>query len=792
MPRSAGRWQFSTSDLLLLTFAVGLTVVVVPQIAPHILAGPVHGTLLTSSLVVLLGAILATVSCRIVTSAPSRLEQFIGAFLFAVAGYAAPAIMPFSAPPGYETIYVLICVYLSALAGAILGGFFGRLFALATSQVRQILPPDRPRTRYAILGGLALAAAVVTAIAVMEEDAPWYAPILVMLVGSSIGIASGMLAGTPSSIRWRLLGGTTFSALGFYCATLVLQISELAYGSLLRVMSVYFAGLIGGVLGAFMERTVTRSAQNTGVAPKLKLILSLAPLGLLVGFVAYRVVANSQQASAVAALKRSGVIIMYAEDREPDMESSANVRIPTGVLRFLGLADPTGLGLCSRERSGYVPIDIDPADMDALAVLLPEITHLSIHASHLENSAFVDMVSAAELPKLCSLQIHGQRLDGALLSQLPAMPELELLFLYDTGIKRLTTEGLKKIRSVKGLYLSGTAADDVLVKHLSNLPALEVLSLRDTSISDASAMHLATFSKLQDLDVCRTALTDRSITSLSKMTDLRRLDVRETLLTNSGAGRLRGALASCDIRATLELGVPVASHVYAIASHEWSFSGKGPTLVRFVPILKSSTLRYALVPKMEFESLPKVALPPDWFGLLFGLHPTESIARSIELDPEKERFLLLPMQWSYRCVVGCSSGRSGYEFVLSRVGVTDITERLGETISTELRTSGEPQAFHFPGARGARFRFERVVDGQQADGRVLVINALGVHLFDEPLAKESGEFTLETDGPFFLLIERTDGNAPRPMRFRVTPLSGEGIETPGQSAGVSQGALQDF
>jgi hypothetical protein len=102
-------------------------------------------------------------------------------------------------------------------------------------------------------------------------------------------------------------------------------------------------------------------------------------------------------------------------------------------------------------------------------------------------------------------------------------------------------------RPVAKVDLGFTAADDATVKSLTALPDVQELYLWNTGVTDAGLALLAKFDRLEKLDLSGTAITDAGLAHLSGLTRLKELNLKGTQVSDRAVKELRKALPGAKI-----------------------------------------------------------------------------------------------------------------------------------------------------------------------------------------------------------------------------------------------------
>jgi hypothetical protein len=148
-----------------------------------------------------------------------------------------------------------------------------------------------------------------------------------------------------------------------------------------------------------------------------------------------------------------------------------------------------------------------------------------------------------QLSRLTNLSLINIPVTDSGLAHLEGLADLRFLKLQ--GRNKITDAGLirlKRMTSLKQLFLDDSQITDAGLTHLKTLTDLEELGLANTQVGDAGLAHLKGLTKLNTLDLRGTQVTSAGLTHLKGLTNLRMLRIGSTKITDTGIYRLRKSL----------------------------------------------------------------------------------------------------------------------------------------------------------------------------------------------------------------------------------------------------------
>lgn len=105
----------------------------------------------------------------------------------------------------------------------------------------------------------------------------------------------------------------------------------------------------------------------------------------------------------------------------------------------------------------------------------------------------------------------------------------------------------KPDKPVIQVNLGMSSADDRFLERLKVWPQLQGLFIWNTGITDAGLEHVRHFNQLQKLDVSGTAITDAGLQHLKGMASLREVNLRGTKVSAAAVTGLRAALPKAKV-----------------------------------------------------------------------------------------------------------------------------------------------------------------------------------------------------------------------------------------------------
>jgi hypothetical protein len=193
---------------------------------------------------------------------------------------------------------------------------------------------------------------------------------------------------------------------------------------------------------------------------------------------------------------------------------------------------------------------------DAGLVHLKTCTNL--HELVLDNT-WVSGTAFAQLKGVPLRHVVLPSANGAVLSALSELPQLETLSLANAMLRNAAIGSLLRSRSIRNLDLTYTWIRDNSIEDLSGMPNLRELNLTRNNITDEGVAYLAKLPRLQVLSLANTGVTDTALSHLAAFPAIRELDIRNTKITRAGLQQLR-AIKSLTV---LKVGGPITAAIDA-------------------------------------------------------------------------------------------------------------------------------------------------------------------------------------------------------------------------------------
>ncbi len=824
--KSKPQLQFRTSDLLILTAAVAVLIVA----APHIGAGPIHGTVLSSVLLVVAGGLLGVISFRLVSGWKSFRYQVAGGLLVAVVSFFAAGIVLPAVFSGFATLYFAVCVYLGGIVGGLLGGVSAGLQQATVDKWHNVSASGR---RFASSLGLALLclAALCAGLIVWRNDEPFKTgaleSVMLMAAGSLLGIVGGAIVPWGSTLRHRMVGGFLFSIAAFYCARVALAVAIGFDERLFMIGAVYLSGLLGGMASPILPTGSDDIQISRGTRKKWTWAAVLAPLILVAATLGIRLWLIISESRTVADLERQGASIGYGIDYdrikllEPllDMRKLSQSGEQYGWLtRLLGLTHVSRISLCTQSASRQMePVEV--GSPESLVKLLPGIYSLTIHADHLENSQLTPVLKADFMPQLGALTVVGADATTDTIARIGVLPELQFLQVNETGITDDFGDHVVKHRNLRYLDATETSISDAFIWRFRDLEHLNGLTLRKTRVSDAASDTISRFTQLRQLDLDSTDVSDASLPQLSQLTELVTLRLSNTSVADLSAGVANLTRLEELILAGSTANDLAVEHISTLTQlKKLNLYRTAITDAAIPDLLKLPNLEYLSVERTEVsnESVSRLkqhfhdrsittslqlgesfhgqltaphvsdswSFHPAQQGLAYlGPHPDEAILlwslnggrmtvfndeRLDSTEPASRVFQLVTGE-SYHVRVRSHSGPTRYSFVIEPLDETvrDVTPQLGEVIETELTPANSTSLFRFSATAGSTCKLQFVDPVESSNTRIGLVDSGGKVLIAKSPSTDAPPVLLESEQPFYLLIEGTRPGSGRAVRFVI-------------------------
>jgi hypothetical protein len=158
----------------------------------------------------------------------------------------------------------------------------------------------------------------------------------------------------------------------------------------------------------------------------------------------------------------------------------------------------------------------------------------------LEGEHLAELAAALAAGSVPGLSLSGcRRIDDRAFAGV-ALPSIEMLNLFNTGVGNHGLAWLPALPRVQRLELAGTRVDDAGLAVLAQLPIVE-LDLGWTGITDRGLSHLRDHPTLAVLSLRSTRVTDDGLETVATLKRLRRLDLQESAIGDGAIARLRGS-----------------------------------------------------------------------------------------------------------------------------------------------------------------------------------------------------------------------------------------------------------
>lgn len=237
------------------------------------------------------------------------------------------------------------------------------------------------------------------------------------------------------------------------------------------------------------------------------LVILVALLSLLFGFVGKKLYEGRRQAAFVAEITRSGGGVTY--------------KGKWGGRELTWLQEAFG-------NEYFGSIEVVRANVDGSQDIRSLVTRL------------------ANLADLNCLSLSGEITDADI-AHLGRLGKVGGLYLRFTNIGDAGLIHLKEHLQIRLLSLDGTRLTDRGLVHLRGMKQLQILSIADTQITDRGLIHLGDMETLMFLFLDGTQISDAGLLNLCKLKYLERLSIKGTKVTNRGVEKLQKALPNCTI-----------------------------------------------------------------------------------------------------------------------------------------------------------------------------------------------------------------------------------------------------
>lgn len=172
------------------------------------------------------------------------------------------------------------------------------------------------------------------------------------------------------------------------------------------------------------------------------------------------------------------------------------------------------LKLDANKIDGAYAAFLDVFDEDLLTLRRPDTKRLVLGRTSVTSKGLEVLKAYTKLKQLDLTDLPIEIDDE--ISFLAPECDLRELSLFGLKLKSGCGKRLARMKSLKELTLSKTAADDAVCESLSSLPSLEVLYLIATPVTDASEASLMKMKTLKELDLSQTKVTPACIERMKK------------------------------------------------------------------------------------------------------------------------------------------------------------------------------------------------------------------------------------------------------------------------------------
>ena len=216
---------------------------------------------------------------------------------------------------------------------------------------------------------------------------------------------------------------------------------------------------------------------------------------------------------------------------------------------------PADVEFTKRVLASGGQVSVQPAeggeykDLVSKEAQLPS-NHYALRMVKLDDSAAVNEVfleKLAELPQLEALFLSNTGVTDKCLERIASCKSLKILGLSGT---KVTPAGLAALGALKlnQLYLANTEIGSEGIHSVSKLEYLDHLSLLGVKLTENDLTALKRLVRLSWLDLSATPLTDGAIPNLGNLKQLTVLRLYDTALTDAGLEELRDDLPGCDVK----------------------------------------------------------------------------------------------------------------------------------------------------------------------------------------------------------------------------------------------------
>ncbi len=164
------------------------------------------------------------------------------------------------------------------------------------------------------------------------------------------------------------------------------------------------------------------------------------------------------------------------------------------------------------------------------------------------NVTDAELECLSRLPELRVLYLWDTHVTGPGLAHLTGLTKLDRLHLEGTKVSDASLDHVVRLARLRVLNLDGAGITDAGLEQLAGLDRLEVLRLDDNEITDDGLERLARLARLRFLGMNNTKISDAGLIRLEALKRLEVLCLYATKVTDEGVRRFRRALPSCQVR----------------------------------------------------------------------------------------------------------------------------------------------------------------------------------------------------------------------------------------------------
>ena len=180
---------------------------------------------------------------------------------------------------------------------------------------------------------------------------------------------------------------------------------------------------------------------------------------------------------------------------------------------------------------------------------LTKLKHLNLASTLISDNGFAPLTGLSALEEL---NIAGMELDGSCLQALGSKGARAPLRVVNAGNSKFGYQGfvhLKDFSALEELRANSANVTDGSMDGLKPVKSLKILSLTGNQITDAGIAAISGMQPLEELHLRDNAgIGDRCITRLLRLKNLKNVDLQNTSVTGAGAQKLKKAVPDCTIQ----------------------------------------------------------------------------------------------------------------------------------------------------------------------------------------------------------------------------------------------------